>query len=69
MATAETARKAGEKEPPPPLDPSAHHHIGLSENLPEHVGAFIREHSDYPGISVRSKLLVKSMVVLTFCNT
>ena len=34
------------------LDPTQHHHIGVSENLPEHIGTFLRNHSSDPAIKV-----------------
>lgn len=57
-ATGAYYKAADEQEPPLLHDPSTHHHIGLSENLPQHIGTFIREHIDYPGISVSNMLLL-----------
>jgi hypothetical protein len=33
-------------------DPDAHHHIGVSENHPEHIGSFLRAHDGDPAIKV-----------------
>lgn len=34
-------------------DPTVHHHIGVGENEPLHLGAFCREHADDPAAMVR----------------
>lgn len=33
-------------------DPDAHHHIGVAENQPVHIGSFLRAHSGDPAIKV-----------------
>jgi hypothetical protein len=32
--------------------PDVHHHIGLSENHPKHIGTFLRTYSDDPAVQV-----------------
>lgn len=32
--------------------PQEHHHIGLSQNLHEHIGTFLRKHAGDPAIKV-----------------
>jgi hypothetical protein len=33
-------------------DPDVHHHIGKSQNNPEHIGFFVQKHSGDPAIKV-----------------
>lgn len=33
--------------------PRSHHHIGKSEDEPEHIGTFLRTHQGDPAITVR----------------
>lgn len=35
------------------LDPQSHHHIGKSENEPEHIGTFLKMHQGDPAIMVQ----------------
>jgi hypothetical protein len=40
-------------------DPAVHHHIGVGENEPLHLGAFCREHVDDPAVRVSRSLQVQ----------
>jgi hypothetical protein len=33
-------------------DPNAHHHIGVTENQPIHIGSFLQAHAGDPAIKV-----------------
>jgi hypothetical protein len=35
-----------------PGSPNEHHHIGTSQNQPEHIPSFLRKHSRDPAIAV-----------------
>ena len=35
-------------------NPDAHHHIGVAENHPEHIGTFLQVHAGNPAIKVSS---------------
>lgn len=35
------------------VDPAVHHHIGVGENKPIHIGRFCQEHADDPAAMVR----------------
>lgn len=34
------------------IDPAVHHHIGVGENEPLHIGTFCRDHIDDPAVAV-----------------
>jgi hypothetical protein len=40
------------KNEPASNNPEAHHHIGVSEKHPEHIGSFLRAHTGDPAITV-----------------
>lgn len=37
--------------------PDVHHHIGKSQNYPEHIGLFLQQHAGDPAVKVKSYLM------------
>jgi hypothetical protein len=48
------SRISSESRGPQNFDPTVHHHIGVGENGPLHIGTFCRENADDPAVMVRS---------------
>jgi hypothetical protein len=48
--------------------PDAHHHIGKSENNPEHIGRFLQEHADDPATKVTDNYHLIAPVKSSHCN-
>jgi hypothetical protein len=45
--------------------PDAHHHIGVAENHPIHIGSFLRSHTEDPAVKVKFHIILQNTKRIT----